>query len=154
MGAAPERAVTRSGKGRPMKALLLKKWGSNYAGQVLTGVQEGSIPSDVARFYKDDEPTPMDVVNEPNPGSTPLAVVNDELNVDEVDAADDAQASKIKAAAAAGVAGSQQGYGEEADTQRRAREADNFAAKGAKKAASDKRTKGGKAKSGKEHGVK
>lgn len=136
-----------------MKALLLKKWGSNYAGQVLTGVQKGSIPADVARFYEDDEPTPMDVVHDPNPGTTPLTVVNDEMNPSEVDAADKSQAAKVKAAQDAGIPGAA-ADGEEADTQRRAREADNFAAKAQKKGAADKRTKGAKARAGKEHGVK
>lgn len=136
-----------------MKALLLKKFGSNYAGQVLTGVQKGSIPSDVARFYEDDEPTPMDVVKDPNPGTTPMAVVNDELKIEEVDAADESQAAKIKAAEKAGIPGADDD-GESADTQRRAREADQFAAKAQKKSVADKRTKSPKAKAGKEHGVK
>jgi hypothetical protein len=38
-----------------MKARLKKKWGTNYAGQVLSNVQEGSIPADVADFYEDDD---------------------------------------------------------------------------------------------------
>lgn len=141
------------------KALLLKKWGANYAGQVLTNVQKGSIPADVARFYEDDEPTPMDVVKDPNPGTTPLTVVNDEMDPKEVDAADAAQAAKVKAAESAP---SVSGVGDAAaaveaeDTQRRAREADNFAAKANKSAAkgADKRTKTAKARAGKEHGVK
>lgn len=42
-----------------MRALLIKKWGENYAGQVLTNAVPGSIPADTALWYRDDEIVPV-----------------------------------------------------------------------------------------------
>jgi hypothetical protein len=141
------------------KFLLTKKYGANYAGQVMTGVEKGSIPAQYGRYYEDNEPTPMDVVKDPNQGpSNPLSVVNDEMDIQEVNAADADQKAKLKAAKEVGApAAGDLAAGEQEDTQRRAREADQFAAKAAKKGAGgkgDKRTKSAKARAGKEHGVK
>jgi hypothetical protein len=146
-----------------MKALLVKKWGANYAGQVLTNVEKGSIPADVARFYEDDEPSPEDVVKDDDvSGANPLAVTNDEMDADKADevAADKkdivkrAKASAEKASQAAAAEGQ-----EKEDTQRRAREAELVAAKrsgsgkgGAKAKLSESQKKRGRA--GKEHSVK
>lgn len=157
---APERAVIRHGKGKPMKALLTKKWGTNYAGQVLTNVSKGSIPSDVAEFYEDDEPSPNDVVKEDvsEAEHNPLRVANDEM----VDVSRAKEVAKTKAArvakAAAAPASSAESdeAAEQEDTQRRAREAEQFAAKrvkGARKAAI-KKGDAKKRQAGKEHGVK
>ena len=72
-----ERAVTRpSRKGRLMKARLLKKWGSNYAGQILSNVQEGSLPAGVAEYFEDDDPT-INTVRQPS-GVVDENVVNDD----------------------------------------------------------------------------
>ncbi len=135
-----------------MKALLLKQWGGNYAGQVLTGVQKGSIPSDVARFYEDDEPTPNDVVKDPHPGPAPLSVTNGEMDPSQVDAASKVQADKVSAAKKA-TAPQADTAAEEAATQRRAKEADQFAAKQAT-SKNPKKAAGSKLEPGKEHGVK
>jgi len=105
---APERAVLRHGKGRPMKALLLKKWGANYAGQVLTNVEKGSIPAGVAEFYEDDAPTPNDVVKDPTPAGVPLTVTNDALDPEQVAAATKAQDAKMEAAKKAEEAAAKQ----------------------------------------------
>ena len=42
-----------------MRALLIKKWGEHYAGQVMTAYAPGSIPEDVAVWYGDDEIIPV-----------------------------------------------------------------------------------------------
>lgn len=42
-----------------MRALLIKKWGEYYAGQVLTSAEPGSIPADTAVWYGDDEVVPV-----------------------------------------------------------------------------------------------
>lgn len=166
---APERAVTRLGKGKPMKALLLKKWGNNYAGQVLTHVEKGSMPSDVARFYEDDEPTPYDVVkDEPSPEeNNPLVVLNDEMDPTQADAiAKDKKATVQRAKEAAGKQSQADAAVEQEreDTQRRAREAELLAAKrtkaGGKKGGGKKgggklsETQKKRGRAGKEHSVK
>jgi hypothetical protein len=147
---APERAVTRAGKGLRMKALLLKKWAGNYAGQVLTGVAKGSVPADVAQFYEDDEPTPCDVVKDPHVEGTPMTVTNDELDKEQVAEVSKAQAAKMTAAKKA-VQAASAADAEEAATQRRAHEADAFAAK---HQAPAKKDDDAKPQAGKEHGVK
>jgi hypothetical protein len=78
-----------------MKARLKKKWGTNYAGQVLSNVQEGSIPADVADFYEDDDPA-VNTVREPGTGAAPLTVTNDELDPEGVKAHDESQRAKAK----------------------------------------------------------
>lgn len=127
-----ERATLRHGKGRPMKALLKKKWGTNYAGQVLTNVQKGSIPDDVAVFYEDDEPSPMDVVKDPNDvGGDPLAVINDAINPKGIEQVEEQKRGRLQAArdVSDALAVSEAVAAEEQkQTQRRAREADQFAA--------------------------
>lgn len=158
MEAAPERAVSRLGKGRRiMKALLLEKWGGNYAGQVLTNVEKGSIPASVARFYEDDEPTPNDVVKEETGSVNHLPVKNDSINPDHVDAVEKTNAARMKAAKDAVDAPAVNAADEQEFTQRQAREADEFAAKrakGAKKAAKASPKDKKKAEAGKAHGVK
>lgn len=151
---APERAVTKHGKGRPMKAFLKKKWGANYAGQVLTNVEKGSIPAEVADFYEDDQPTPNDIVKDDAAGNEqPLTVVNDEIDPAKAKAAGQAQADKVKAAQGASAAPA---VDEDAETQRRAHEADEFAAKraGSGKAPKASKEQKKKANAGKDHGVK
>lgn len=94
--AAPERAVSRSGK--PMKAFLLRKWAGYMPGQVLTNVVPGSVPTGVARFYADDEPTPCDIVKGSGLGLKPLDVVNDAIDPAAVDAVDAAHRRALDAA--------------------------------------------------------
>lgn len=145
-----------------MKAFLHKKWGTSYAGQVLTGVEKGSIPADVAEFYEDDEPTPNDVVKDPGPvGAHPLSAKDDSIHVDKVRAVAKEQAAKVEAAqkqtddaaeAAARVAE------DDEFTQRQAREADLLAAKRAKspggKATKLSAKERKKAEAGKAHTIK
>lgn len=146
-----------------MKALLIDKWGGNYAGQVLTNVRAGSIPSDVAHFFEDDEPTPMDVVRDPHDTeAAPLTVTDDHINPEKARSVAKEQKAKVQAAkkaateaddAAARVAEN------DAFTQRQAREADVLAAKrskatrkgGAKKLSAKQRKA---AEAGKAHTVK
>jgi len=130
---APERAITRQGKGHAMKAFLTKKWGPNYAGQTLTNVQKGSIPADVAEMYEDDVPTPNDVVKDPDEdASDPLRVTNDEADVERVRGVAKTKAERVATAKKVGVPGADEEAAEVEATQRRAKEADDFAAKGAK----------------------
>ena len=147
------------------KAFLVKKWGANYAGQTLTGVTKGSIPDDVARFYEDDEPTPNDVVKDDSAvgANNPLQVTNDELDPERADeVADDKRAivERVKEGKDSASIAAENEAAEREDTQRRAREADEFAAKRqAPKAGKGKTaasSKGSKSKrtAGKEHGVK
>jgi hypothetical protein len=126
-----------------MKAFLHKKWGANYAGQVLTGVEKGSIPSDVAEFYEDDQPTPNDVVKDDAPtGPHPLSAKDDSIDVAKVRTVAKEQKDKVAAAQKATDAASEAAARVAEDTaftQRQAREADLLAAK---------RNKGARAKSG------
>lgn len=57
-----------------MRALLIKKYGEYYAGQVLN-VEPGAIPADTAVYYEDDEVIPRLLVtnNEIDPTSPELA---------------------------------------------------------------------------------
>jgi hypothetical protein len=131
METAPECAVTRTGKGRPMKARLLKKWGGNYAGQVLTNVEQGSIPAGVAEFFEDDDPAINTVVPQVAAGD-PLSVINDEINPETAKQHNDAQRALAKSSrevvdqrAVFDALETQ----EKADTQDRARKGDLAAAK-------------------------
>jgi hypothetical protein len=140
-----------------MKAFLHKKWGNNYAGQTLTGVEKGSIPAGVAEMYEDDEATPSDVIREDGPqGEQPLAVKDDSIDVERVRAVGREQKDKVNAAKKAVDVASQaaQRVAEDREfTQRQAREADVLAGKrargaqkGAKRSAKDKaRNEAGKA---------
>jgi len=58
-----------------MKALLLKKWGGYFAGQVLTGYDRGSLPAEAVVWYEDDETVPqLPVINDSiDPASPELA---------------------------------------------------------------------------------
>jgi hypothetical protein len=151
---APERAVLR--KGKPMKARLLKPWGGNYAGQVLSNVQEGSIPADVATFYEDNDPA-INTVVEDEDVSDPLAVINGEIDPKAAKDFDEAQRARVKSSQAVNRTAVTAALAEQErkDTQRRAREADDFAA-GRTEAAAATLTESQKeaTKAGKEHGVK
>lgn len=144
-----------------MKALLIKKWGGNYAGQVLTGVERGSIPASVAKFYEDDEPTPMDVVIDHSAtAEDPLLVVNDEMNpkgAESVHADKKAIVQRAKKAAETGSVAEAAAELDREAGQRRAKEADDFAAKRTRATGSGKALTAGqkkKSQAGKEHGVK
>jgi hypothetical protein len=122
-----ERAVLR--KGKPMKARLLKKWGANYAGQVLTNVEKGSIPDGVAEFFEDDDPAVNTVVAQSDTND-PLMVINDEINPEHAAAHNDSQralADESKAVDKRAIATALEEQ-ERKDTQERARDADEFAA--------------------------
>jgi hypothetical protein len=138
-----------------MKARLLKKWGTHYAGQVLTNVQDGSIPAGVAEFYEDDDPAVNTVVEQSNPND-PLMVINDEINPETAKTHDEAQRAKADNSRAADKQAvvSELEEQERKDTQRRARDADEFAAKRGKADDSTALTASQKEKlrAGKEHG--
>ncbi len=109
----------------------MKKWGTNYAGQVLTNVEKGSIPSDVAEFFEDNDPAVMTVVEQSNVGD-PLMVINDEINPKTAKAHDDAQRAAAKSSedvVAGRAAGEALAALEDEQTQERARNADKVAAK-------------------------
>ncbi len=113
-----------------MKARLLKKWGANYAGQVLSNVDKGSIPAGVAEFYEDDDAAVNTVVAQEDV-SDPLAVINDEINPESAKAHDEAQRaladdsnSAVDRSALADALAEQ----ERKDTQERAHHADDVAA--------------------------
>ena len=112
-----------------MKARLLKKWGTNYAGQVLSNVQEGSIPDGVAEIFEDDDPAVNTVVSQEN-ASDPLRVINDEINPEQAEKHNEAQRATAEASrsapASSGVNALEQL--EQEQTQERARDADAFAA--------------------------
>lgn len=131
--AVPERAVMRHGKGKPMKAFLHKKWGTNYAGQVLTNVEKGSIPDSVAEFYEDDEPTPNDVIRDPRDTDVnPLSARNDSIDVKKVQQVAKEQQDKIDRVEAGGDSNAEVDariQQEEDETQAAARQADLVAAK-------------------------
>lgn len=113
-----------------MKARLLKKWGSNYAGQVLTNVDEGSIPAGVAEFFEDDDPAVNTVVSQQHVND-PLAVVNDEINPESAKTHNEAQRALAKASHEVGdarAAADALAEQEVKDTQERAKKADDFAA--------------------------
>lgn len=60
-----------------MKARLLRAWGGNYAGQILSNVKEGDLPSGVAEYFEDDDPA-INVVREPSSvGADVHKVAND-----------------------------------------------------------------------------
>jgi hypothetical protein len=144
-----------------MKAFLKKKWGSNYAGQTLTGVEKGSIPSDVADFYGDDEAAPGDVVKDDTPaGGDPLQVLNDAIDpkaakqvaADKQDIVDRARSARNEPSRQAAVEQFEAELG-----QKHAREADQFAAKqlkGVKDGAALSSEQKERAEAGKGHGVK
>lgn len=124
---APERAVMR--KGKPMKARLLKKWGGNYAGQVLSNVEKGSIPAGVAEFFEDDDPAVNTVVSQES-ASDPLRVINDEINPEQAKKHNEAQRATADASRARGPAAGDSALEqlEREQTEQRARDADEFAA--------------------------
>jgi hypothetical protein len=113
-----------------MKARLLKKWGTNYAGQILTNVEKGSIPEGVAEFFEDNDPAVMTVVEQHTDGE-PLMVVNDEINPKHAKAHAESQRASARASEDAtnttGVAGAIEKL-EDEQTQERARHADKVAA--------------------------
>lgn len=125
-----------------MKARLLKKWGTNYAGQVLTNVDKGSIPAGVAEFFEDDDPA-VNTVVEQYDGNDPLMVINDEINPASAKAHNEAQRMAAKASREVGDGRSAAAALEalEAEqTEERAKDADKFAAERVKAG-----KKGGKA---------
>lgn len=136
------------------KAFLHKQWGTHYAGQVLSGVEKGSIPSEVAEFYEDDEPTPNDVVKDPDPqGPHPLSAKDGSIRLEKVREVAKENKAKLEAAQKntddAAEAAARQAEDEEF-TQQQAREADLLAAKrskGARKGAGKpvKRNRAGQA---------
>ena len=140
-----------------MKARLLKKWGTNYAGQVLTNVEKGTIPAGVAEFFEDDDPA-VNTVVEQSDSNDPLMVINDEINPAAAKAHNEAQRAAAKSSIDFGgnqvVAELEEQETE--DTQRRAREADLFAAgrskSGKKKGTGLSAGQKEKLKAGKEHG--
>lgn len=75
---SPERAVTRPRrtKERLMKARLLRAWGGQYAGQIMSNVKEGDYPSGVAEYFEDDDPAIVEV-REPGRPATGHAVKPD-----------------------------------------------------------------------------
>ena len=112
-----------------MKARLLKKWGTNYAGQVLTNIEKGALPAGVAEYFDDEDPAVMTVRDEGD-ASDPLMVVNDEINPNHAKEHNEAQRAKAKAASAtdkASVASAVEAL-EQEQTQERARHADKVAA--------------------------
>jgi hypothetical protein len=112
-----------------MKARLLKKWGGNYAGQVLSNVEPGSIPAGIAEFFEDDDPAVNTVVSQ-HGSQTPLAVINDAINPDHAKAHNESQRAAAKASRetdGSGLAMAVQKL-EDQQTQERARYADEFAA--------------------------
>ena len=112
-----------------MKARLLKKWGANYAGQVLTNVEKGSIPDGVAEFFEDDDPAVNTVVAQQNVND-PLMVVNDEINPEPAKAHNESQralADESRAVDKRGITTALEEQ-ERKDTHERARDADEFAA--------------------------
>jgi hypothetical protein len=122
-----------------MKALLLKKWGTNYAGQVLTNVEKGSIPSGYASYYEDNEPSPMDVVKDESAGGDPLAVINDAIDPEQEKVVAKRNKALIEAAKKPSASSQAEvvAAAEDEATQRRAKEADDFAAKQLKAAGKD-----------------
>ncbi len=141
-----------------MKARLMKKWGTNYAGQILTNVDKGSIPSGVAEFFEDDDPAVNTVVEQSDPND-PLMVINDEINPAAAKAHNEAQRAAAKSSVNYGgnAVVAELEEQEQKDTQRRAREADQFAAgrlKGGKKGVGLSEGQKAKLKAGKEHGKK
>lgn len=78
-----------------MKARLLKKWGTNYAGQVLTNVEKGSIPTTHAEYFEDDDPAINTVVEQQNVGD-PLMVINDEINPEHAKSHNESQRARAK----------------------------------------------------------
>jgi len=113
-----------------MKARLLKKWGTNYAGQVLTNVDKGAIPAGVAEFFEDDDPA-VNTVVEQGTAEDPLMVINDEINPDHAKAHNEAQRAAAKSSREfgdkTGVVGALEQL-EREQTQERAKDADDFAA--------------------------
>jgi hypothetical protein len=113
-----------------MKARLLKKWGGNYAGQVLTNVDKGSIPAGVAEFFEDDDPAVNTVVAQSS-AHDPLMVINDEINPVHAKAHNESQRAAAKsseeAVNKAGISSQMQQL-ETEQTQERARNADLVAA--------------------------
>jgi hypothetical protein len=115
-----------------MKARLMKKWGTNYAGQILTNVEKGSIPADVAEYFEDDDPAVNTVVSQAT-ADDPLRVINDEINPEHAKAHNEAQRAAAKDSEAAlsggggGVVAAHEAL-EREQTQDRARNADNVAA--------------------------
>lgn len=111
-----------------MKARLLKKWGSNYAGQVLTNVDAGSIPAGVAEMFEDDDPAVNTVVSQ-HTGNDPLRVINDEINPESAKVHNEAQRSSAKASREhSGSADSALEALEIEQTQKRAKASDDMAA--------------------------
>jgi len=78
-----------------MKARLKKKWGTNYAGQILTNVDKGSIPADVADFFEDNDPA-VNTVVEQTSAADPLSVINDAINPESAKAHDEHQRAAAK----------------------------------------------------------
>lgn len=109
----------------------MKKWGTNYAGQILTNVDKGAIPGDVAEFFEDDDPA-VNTVVEQTSSADPLTVINDEINPKTAKAHNEAQRAAAKSSedqvssnATAGALAQL----EDEQTQDRARNSDLLAAK-------------------------
>ena len=117
-----------------MKARLLKKWGTNYAGQILTNVQKGSIPADVAEYFEDDDPAVNTVVQQSD-ANDPLMVINDQINPEHAKAHNESQRAAAKSSEEVvnkNAAAAELQALEVEQTQERARHADQVAAGRAK----------------------
>lgn len=116
-----------------MKARLMKKWGTNYAGQILTNVDKGSIPGGVAEFFEDDDPA-VNTVVEQTTASDPLTVINDEINPKAAKAHNEAQRAAAKSSeSVVAQSGDALAQLEDEQTQERARHSDVVAAERQKK---------------------
>jgi hypothetical protein len=114
-----------------MKARLMKKWGTHYAGQILTNVDKGSIPAGVAEFFDDDDPA-VNTVVEQTSAADPLTVINDEINPKTAKAHDEHQRAAAKSSeeqVSSNAASGALAQLEDEQTQERARNADLVAAK-------------------------
>lgn len=113
-----------------MKARLMKKWGTHYAGQILTNVDKGSIPAGVAEFFEDDDPA-VNTVVEQTSSADPLTVINDEINPATAKAHNEAQRAAAKSSEEVlsnQGAASELAQLEDEQTQERARHGDQVAA--------------------------
>jgi hypothetical protein len=98
---SPERAVTRPSrqKGQRMKARLLRAYGGNYAGQIMSNVKEGDFPSDAAEYFEDDDPA-INTVREPS-GLGSHNLVDENGEVEPIKGSDFAKAQEAKVKAVA-----------------------------------------------------
>lgn len=134
-----------------MKARLLRKVGTYYAGQVLTNVQKGDLPAGSAEYFEDNDPAVMTVVEQTN-DNDPLMVINDEINPEHAKAHNEAQRAAAKSSEEniGGHSGAATAIEEleRQQTQERARHSDDLAAErsGAGEAGVDALSEGQKQK--------